>query len=84
MFVAISGPLVPRIRASPLAGALLDGVNVASLALMSAVAWQLQRAAIYDLPTALLGVSSAALLLGTPLPSAWLVAGGALVGWISR
>ena len=33
-FVAISGPLVPRLRASPVAGAFLDGVNVASLALM--------------------------------------------------
>src|SRR4030095_13867694 len=32
-FVAISGPLVPRIRRSPVAGAFLDGVNAASLAL---------------------------------------------------
>src|SRR5213078_298131 len=33
VFVAVSGPLVPRIRHSPTAGAFLDGVNVASLAL---------------------------------------------------
>ena len=33
-FVAVSGPLVPRIRRSQLAGAFLDGVNVAALALM--------------------------------------------------
>src|SRR4030095_8877387 len=36
-FVAISGPLIPRLRASPIAGAFLDGVNVASLALMAVV-----------------------------------------------
>ena len=35
VFVALSGPLVPRIRRSPVAGAFLDGVNAASLALMS-------------------------------------------------
>jgi hypothetical protein len=46
VFVAISGPLVPRIRRSPVAGAVLDGVNVASLALMAAVTLQLGRAAI--------------------------------------
>src|SRR5215470_17283803 len=31
VFVAVSGPLVPRIRRAKLAGAVLDGVNVASL-----------------------------------------------------
>jgi chromate transporter len=37
LLVAVSGPLVPRIRKSKTAGAFLDGVNVASLALMAAV-----------------------------------------------
>jgi chromate transporter len=41
IFVALSAPLIPRLRASPLAGAFLDGVNVASLALMAVVTWQL-------------------------------------------
>ena len=35
----MSGPLVPRLRRSPMAGAVLDGVNVASLALMGVVTW---------------------------------------------
>ncbi|HEU4679365.1 MAG TPA: chromate efflux transporter, partial [Terrimicrobiaceae bacterium] len=35
VFVAISGPLVPRMRRSPLVGAFLDGVIVASLGLMA-------------------------------------------------
>ena len=36
VFVALSGPLVPRIRRSPTAGAFLDGVNLASIALRGA------------------------------------------------
>ena len=79
-FVAASGPLVPLIRRSRVAGAALDGVNVASLALMAAVSWQLGRAAVVDLPTALLAVASAVLLLRFRVNSAWLVAGGAAAG----
>ena len=30
LFVAISAPLMPRLRASRTAGAVLDGINVAS------------------------------------------------------
>ncbi|MCG3195457.1 MAG: Chromate transport protein [Thermoanaerobaculia bacterium] len=81
-FVAISGPLVPRLRASPLAGAFLDGVNVASMALMAVVTAQLARAAILDLPTAVLGVASAAILLRFRPNATWLILGGAVAGAI--
>jgi chromate transporter len=80
VFVAISGPLVPRIRRSRTAGAVLDGVNVASLALMAAVTLQLGRAAIRDLPTAVLAAVGAVVLIRYKPNSAWLVLGGALVG----
>jgi chromate transporter len=80
VFVAASGPLVPRLRASKVAGAFLDGVNVASLALMAVVTAQLGRAAIVDLPTALLGLASAVLLLRWKTNSTWLVLGGAVAG----
>ena len=45
-FVALSGPLVPKLRQSQLAGAVLDGVNVASLALMAVVSWRLGATAL--------------------------------------
>ncbi len=80
--IAISGPLIPRLRRSPLAGAFLDGVNVASLALMAVVTWQLGRAAIFDVTTVLLAILSAILLIGFRINSAWLVLGGAVVGMI--
>jgi chromate transporter len=80
VFVALSGALVPRVRRSRLAGAFLDGVNVASLALMAVVAWQLGRAAIVDVPTALLALGAAVALIRFRVGSVWLVAAGALAG----
>jgi chromate transporter len=82
VFVALSGPLVPRLRGSPRAAAFLDGVNVASLALMAVVTVQLGRAALVDLPTVLLGLASAALLVRFKPNATWLVLGGAAVGWV--
>ena len=81
-FVAVSGPLVPRIRRSATAGAFLDGVNAASLSLMAVVTWQLGEAALVDWLTVALFVVSLVLLLKFHLNSAWLVLGGALVGLI--
>jgi chromate transporter len=80
VFVALSGPLVPRLRRSPTAGQVLDGVNVASLALMAVVTWQLGRAALVDGVTALLAAVGALLLLHFRINSAWLVLGGAAIG----
>jgi chromate transporter len=80
VFVAASGPLVPRLRRSRLASGFLDGVNVASLALMAAVTWQLGRTAIVDIPTAILAIVSAIALLRFRVSSAWLVLAGAIVG----
>ncbi|MBZ4419365.1 chromate efflux transporter [Myxococcus sp. RHSTA-1-4] len=79
-FVALSGPLVPRIRRSWSAGAFLDGVNVASLALMAVVTWQLGRAALVDVWTVGLAVVSAVLLIRFRVNSVWLVLGGGAVG----
>jgi len=80
LLVAASGPLIPRIRKSPLAGAFLDGVIVASLALMAAVTWQLARASIADALTAALAIASAVALLRFRVNSAWLILIGALAG----
>ena len=82
VFVAASGPLVPRIRRSPTAGAFLDGVNAAALALMVVVTYQLGRAAIMDFTTIALAIISGALLFRFRMNSAWLVLGGAMAGWL--
>ena len=80
IFVALSGPLIPKLRGSPSASAFLDGVNVASLALMVVVTLQLARAALVDGWTIGLGLVSAALLVRFKLNATWLVLGGAVVG----
>ena len=79
-FVAISGPLVPRLRHSPLAGAVLDGVNVAALALIAVASWQLFRTAVVDWTTLVLAGLSFILLIRYRVNSLWLVLAGALIG----
>jgi chromate transporter len=80
VLVALSGPLIPRLRRSPLMSAFLDGVNVAALALMASVTWDLGRAAVVDWFTAALALASAVLLVRYKLNSAWLIAGAAALG----
>jgi chromate transporter len=80
VFVALSVPLLPRLRRSKVAGAFLDGVNAASLALMAVVTVQLGRAALVDALTVVLAVASAILLLRFRVNATWLVLGGAVAG----
>jgi chromate transporter len=79
-FVAISNPLIPRLRRSAFAGALLDGVNVAALGLMAAVTWQLGDAAIIDPLTILLALAALVALFRLKVNSFWLVLAGAIAG----
>jgi len=80
LLVAVSGPLIPWLRRSAYAARFLDGVNVAALALMTVVTWQLGRASIRDCPTLGFAVLSAILLLRFRLNSAWLIGVGATAG----
>jgi chromate transporter len=84
VFVALTHPLVPRMRASPWLGSLLDGVIAASLGLMAAVTLQIARASLVDVPTILLALLSAVALVRLRLNSTWLVVGGALAGLAIR
>jgi chromate transporter len=83
IFVAISNPLIPRIRNSAWVSGLLDGVNVASLGLMAAVTWQLGRASLTGPLTILIALISFVLLIWFKLNSTWLIAGGGLIGLLS-
>ncbi len=84
LFVACSQPLIPRLRASAVTSAVLDGVVVASLGLMAAVTWSLFRSTIVDPSAALLAAAAALLLFTTRLNSTWLVLGGGVAGAILR
>lgn len=80
VLVAVTGPFVSRLRQSHLAAAVLDGINVAALAIIVVVAWQLVRTAIVDWTTLTLALLSALLLIRYRVNSAWLVVAGALLG----
>ncbi len=82
VLVAVSGPVIPRLRESTVAAGFLDGVIVASLALMAMVTLHLGQDAVMDPITALLASGSAILLIRFHLNSLWLVLCGALTGWL--
>lgn len=80
VFVALSNPFIPRLRHSPWASGLLDGVNVASLGLMAAVTGQLAIGSLVDVFTIFLALASFVLLFRFRVNSTWLVAGSAILG----
>jgi chromate transporter len=82
VLIAISGPLVPRLRRSLLAGAFLDGVNVAALALMAVVTAQLGKAALIDGYTISAALAGAAVLIRYRVNPVWLIGAGAVGGLI--
>jgi len=84
VLAGVAAMLAGRIRRSVLAGAFLDGVNVAAVAVMAAVALTLGRAALVDVWTLGLGVVCVGLLTGTKINPAWLILGGAIVGMLAH
>ena len=79
VFVAITNPLIPRMRESVWLGALLDGVNAASLGLMAAVTWQVGRAALVGPITIAIAAASLVLLVRYKINSVWLILAGGLL-----
>jgi chromate transporter len=64
------------------AGAVLDGVNVASMALMVVVTWHLGRSALIDPLTISIAAISGALLLWNRVNSGWLILAGGVLGLV--
>ncbi|MGA9526540.1 MAG: chromate efflux transporter [Terriglobales bacterium] len=77
---AISGPVIPRLRRSPVFSAALDGVVAGSLALIAVVTWQLGRASILSWPALFIFGVGLIALLRFRVNSAWLIAAAAFVG----
>jgi chromate transporter len=80
VFVVLTGPIIPRLRSSPIMSSFLDGVNVVSLALMAGVSWYLGRTAVVDPLTAVLAIVALVLSYRFKINPAWLVLGGGVVG----
>ncbi len=80
VFVGLLTKLTDRLRSSAWTSALLDGLNVAALALMAGVSFQLGQSAVIDPLTAAIALVTLSLLWKTKLNNAWYIAGGAAIG----
>ncbi|NEP63371.1 MAG: chromate transporter [Symploca sp. SIO2G7] len=93
-FVAALNPLIPRLRSSKWASAFLDAVNVSAVALMIIVTLNLAQTTLInsqgspfnifglDWLAVFITASAAVMLFRYRLNAAWLVVGGAFIGWI--
>jgi chromate transporter len=82
LFVLLLNPLIPRLRRSAWTAAFLDAVNVAALGLMAAVTLELGTQVLTSWPAWVIALGAAALALRFRVNAAWLVAGGAVAGWL--
>jgi len=83
-FVLILNPLIPKLRESVWLSAFLDAVNVAAVALMVAVTIELGVGTLVSWPARVIAALAALLALGYRVNAVWLVAGGAVLGWLLR
>jgi chromate transporter len=81
---AAAATFADRVRRSPRAAALMDGINVAAVALMASVAVPLGRAALLDGATWAIAVAGLLLLLRYRLNASWVIAAAALVGLVAH
>lgn len=84
LVVALTNPILPRLRESRLAAGFLDGVNAGVVGLMAAVLVTLGRAALTDLAAVLIAGLSAAALLWTRANSVCLILAGGVAGYLIR
>ncbi|MBC7264759.1 MAG: chromate efflux transporter [Chloroflexi bacterium] len=82
LIVSLTGPWIPRLRDSKGAYAFLRGVTAGALALILGTGLLLARAAVVDIWTALLAIASLGILWRTELDVVWVIAGGAIIGWL--
>ncbi|MBD2608497.1 chromate efflux transporter [Scytonema hofmannii FACHB-248] len=89
-FTAILNPLVPRLRASKWTSSFLDAVNVSAVALMVVVTLELAAATLIpkaaykvDFLAVAIAIVSAILVIRFRINAAWLIFGGAFIGWLA-
>jgi chromate transporter len=81
IFVLLSTPFIPMLRKSPMMRGFLDGVNAASLGLMLAVTILLAGSTLTSISSGFVFLVAIAVTVAWNLNAAWVVAGGAVLGW---
>lgn len=83
LFVALLNPIVKKMRNSILFSAFLDAVNVASVAIIIAVCFDMGKDTITDWRTILIAILSISIAFGyKKTNSAFVVLGGSLLGYL--
>jgi chromate transporter len=83
IFVMILNPLIPKIRKSKTISAFIDAVNIAAVALIIAVCFQMAQESLTDWRTIIIAVLSIiTVFVFKKMNSAFIVVGGALVGYL--
>ncbi|OXG09662.1 chromate transporter [Flavobacterium araucananum] len=83
IFVALLNPIIRKMRNSKLFAAFLDSVNVASVAIIIAVCFEMGKDTITDWRTILIAFLSIVITFGfKKLNSACVVLGGSLIGYL--
>jgi chromate transporter len=82
-FVALLNPMVKKMRNSKQFSIFLDAVNVAAVAIIAAVCFEMSKDAITDWRAILIAVVSIAIAFGyKKINSAFVVLGGSLIGYL--
>lgn len=83
VFVALLNPLVKKMRGSKIFAAFLNAVNVASIALILVVCYQLGKDSLTNWRAVLIAVASIAVLFRfRQINSAYIVLGGSIAGYL--
>jgi chromate transporter len=82
LFVLILNPVIPRLRASKVMSAFLDAINISAVGLMASVVISLAGQVITDWRGIAIAVVAAVAGIHFRINNAWLIAGGAVLGWL--
>ncbi len=83
LFVLLLNPLIPKMRESKLLRGFLDAVNIAAVAIMISVLFEIAVESIVDWRSILIAVLSLIITFGFKKVSVmWLVLGGAVLGYL--
>jgi chromate transporter len=78
--IALTGPLVPRLRGWKIGKAFLEGASVAAVALILRTGFLLGRSALVDAWTIAIALASTVLLWRYDVDAFWVIAAGATAG----
>lgn len=82
LLVAATAPYLTAVKNAVLPRVFLNGVNVASIALIGVAAWNIGSSALVDLPTGFIFVFSLFIVMRFKLNPAWLLLAGSAIGLV--